>query len=72
MSELQAKHLVGSEGVAGVPTNRLLLVFDSSTVPFLFALEVYSPLCFNPSIYISIPTGYRTCQFDNDSATTSS
>mmetsp|Transcript_31889 Transcript_31889/g.53582 ORF Transcript_31889/g.53582 Transcript_31889/m.53582 type:complete len:547 (+) Transcript_31889:43-1683(+) len=41
MSELQAKHLVGSEGVAGVPTNRLLLVFDSSTVPFLFALEVF-------------------------------
>lgn len=41
ISALKAKHLQKKEGIATVPTNRLLLVFDSRELPFNFALEMF-------------------------------
>jgi len=43
MKSLEAKHLQKANGIATVtkPTNRLLLVFDSRTLPFNFALEMF-------------------------------
>lgn len=41
--ELVPMHLAGASGLAAAPTNRLLLVYDSHTVPFVFALEVFNP-----------------------------
>mmetsp|Transcript_8589 Transcript_8589/g.16266 ORF Transcript_8589/g.16266 Transcript_8589/m.16266 type:complete len:452 (-) Transcript_8589:62-1417(-) len=41
MAGLLPKHLHGAQGIATVPTNKLLLVFDSRTLPFNFALEMF-------------------------------
>lgn len=43
IDSLHAKHLQNAEGIAtkSKPTNRLLLVFDSRTLPFNFALEMF-------------------------------
>jgi len=57
MSELRAKQLRSKGGVAAAPTNRLLLVFDSATVPFLFALEVFEKDHVTP--IHSHPTGHE-------------